>query len=123
MGGGCVFCVGGRGVIGVFVGPCWALIVAMGESSSYSASKMQKFTMLMKERFIENQGKMAFRKENGSREEVMRSSIQSACGKQSGEAAADRVADGDLMNYGNGSVLDSIERTAELASKCLVTLK
>lgn len=53
----------------------------------------------------------------------MRSSIQSESGKQSDEAAADRVADGYLMNYGSGSVLDSIEWTAELASKCLVTLK
>lgn len=53
----------------------------------------------------------------------MRSSIRSACAKQSGEVAADRVADGYLMNYRSGSVLDSIEWTAELASECLVTLK
>lgn len=44
-------------------------------------------------------------------------------GKQSGEAAAERVVDGYLMNYGSGSVLDSIEWTAELASECPVTLK
>lgn len=64
---------------------------------------------------------MARRKENGSNSErVMR---ESESGKRSGEAAADRVVDGYLMNYGSGSALDSIELAAELASECLVTLK
>lgn len=57
-------------MIGVFVGPCWTLIVAMwGGASSYSASNMQKFNTLTKEQFIENQGKMVCRQEHGSNSE------------------------------------------------------